>query len=307
MSSRLVAVAPATRPEMHKAMCRAVTAGGAILADPQEAEALVWADPHQAELFREIIASNPEIQWVQLPYAGIETFLEHLDEHRTWTNAKGVYAAAVAETVLAHILALCKNLHGYARATRWERPVGQMLRGSRITILGGGGIARHLLALLIPFNCDVTIVRRTGQPLNGASRTIAAAGFPEVLPETDVLVLALPLTPETEGIVGTPELTALPNHALLINVARGRHVVTEAVVEALRTGSIGGAALDVTSPEPLPDDHPLWHEPTCLITPHIGNTPEMGLKLLEPFVMENVRRFCSGEDLLAQIDISVGY
>jgi D-3-phosphoglycerate dehydrogenase len=83
--------------------------------------------------------------------------------------------------------------------------------------------------------------------------------------------------------------------------------VTDALVEALRGGRIGGAALDVTDPEPLPDGHPLWSLPNCLITPHIGNTPEMGLELLEPFVAENVRRFCDGADLLASVDVALGY
>ncbi len=102
-------------------------------------------------------------------------------------------------------------------------------------------------------------------------------------------------------------MAALPNHAWLVNVARGGHVVTEDLVEALRSNSLGGAALDVTAPEPLPDGHPLWSEPRCLITPHVANTPEMGLRLLEPFVAENVSRFCSGKTLLAPVDVALGY
>jgi phosphoglycerate dehydrogenase-like enzyme len=151
------------------------------------------------------------------------------------------------------------------------------------------------------------VVRRSDEPVAGADRTITTSRLHEVLPRTDVLVLALALTPETAGIIGAPELAALPDHALLVNVARGGHVDTDAIVEALASERLGGAAFDVTDPEPLPDGHPLWSEPRCLITPHVANTPEMGLALLEPFVAENVRRFCVGEDLLATVDVALGY
>jgi phosphoglycerate dehydrogenase-like enzyme len=120
-------------------------------------------------------------------------------------------------------------------------------------------------------------------------------------------VLALALTAETTGIVGRPEFDALPDHAMLVNVARGAHVVTDELVDALQGGRIAAAALDVTEPEPLPDGHPLWSLPNCLITPHIGNTPEMGIRLLEPFVADNVRRFCEGRELLAGVDVALGY
>jgi hypothetical protein len=129
----------------------------------------------------------------------------------------------------------------------------------------------------------------------------------EVLPMTDVLVVALALTAETTGIIGRPEFDALPDRAMLVNVARGGHVVTSDLVDALQGGRIAAAALDVTDPEPLPDGHPLWSLPNCLITPHIGNTPEMGIRLLEPFVADNVRRFCEGRDLLAGVDVALGY
>ena len=305
--SRPIAVAPETRPAMYHAMCRAVSAGGGRLVPVSEADGLIWADPYRADLFPEVMAHAADLLWIQLPYAGIEPFLDHLDEDHRWTNAKGVYAPAVAETVMALLLALAKNLHGYARERSWTGPEGRILAGSRITILGGGGITSHLLPLLAPWGCDVTVVRRSDTPVPGADRTITGARLHEVLPLTDVLVLALALTAETTGIIDGPELDALPDHAVLVNVARGGHVVTDALVEALRGGRIGGAALDVTDPEPLPDGHPLWSLPNCLITPHIGNTPEMGLELLEPFVAENVRRFCDGEDLLAPVDVALGY
>ena len=120
-------------------------------------------------------------------------------------------------------------------------------------------------------------------------------------------MLALALTPDTERIVDAAVLDALPDHAWVVNVARGGHVDTDALVAALGAGTIGGAALDVTAPEPLPDDHPLWSLPNATVTPHVGNTPEMGRPLLAARVTENVRRFTSGEPLVGPVDPDLGY
>jgi phosphoglycerate dehydrogenase-like enzyme len=103
------------------------------------------------------------------------------------------------------------------------------------------------------------------------------------------------------------EFGLMEDHAWIVNVARGRHIVTDDLVEALRTGMIGGAALDVTDPEPLPIDHPLWTLPNCIITPHVGNTPEMAKPLLAARVTENVRRFGRGDDLIGLVDVDAGY
>jgi phosphoglycerate dehydrogenase-like enzyme len=121
------------------------------------------------------------------------------------------------------------------------------------------------------------------------------------------VVLALALTPDTEGIIGRAELARMSERGWLVNVARGKHIVTDELVEALRGGVIGGAGLDVTDPEPLPDDHPLWSVPNCIITPHVANTPEMALPLLAARITENVRRWASGEPLIGLVDPSLGY
>ncbi|MEE2767706.1 MAG: NAD(P)-dependent oxidoreductase [Actinomycetota bacterium] len=305
--SRPIAVAPDTRQDMHEAMSQAVESAGGQLVDPSDAEGLVWADPARPDLFPSIVDGADRLEWIQLPYAGVEPFAHHLDDRWTWTCGKGVYAPAVAESVMALALALVKNLPAYSRADTWLPPTGRYLAGSRVTILGGGGITKCLLPLLAPFECSTVVVRRHDRPILGADRTTTIDGLPELLPDTDLLVLALALTEETRGLIDAEALSLLPLHALLINVARGRHVVTGDLVEALATGVIGGAALDVTDPEPLPDDHPLWAESRCLITPHVANTPEMGLELLTPFVEDNVRRFLDGRPLRALVDIDLGY
>jgi phosphoglycerate dehydrogenase-like enzyme len=285
----------------------AVEAGGARIVPVDEAEGLVWAQPTGADELVAALAEAPDVRWVQTPFAGVEPFIHLMRDGRTWTCGKGVYAEPVAEMALTLALAGMRGFGTYARAARWEPPQGVNLIGARVTILGGGGITESLLRLIAPFRCRVTVVRRSVAPMEGADRVVDPDGMTELLPETDLLVLALALTPETEGIIGRSELAALPETAWLVNVARGPHVRTDALVDALTSGSIGGAGLDVVDPEPLPEGHPLWTEPRCLLTPHVGNTPRMAVPLLSARITENVRRFAAGEPLLGLVDPDAGY
>jgi phosphoglycerate dehydrogenase-like enzyme len=141
----------------------------------------------------------------------------------------------------------------------------------------------------------------------GADRVVTVDRLHQTLPGADLVVLALSLTPETEGIIGAAELDRMEPHGWLVNVARGRHVVTDDLVDALRRRSIGGGALDVTEPEPLPADHPLWDLDNCLITPHTANTWAMAEPLFAGRVTENVTRFGRGEELLGLVSPRLGY
>lgn len=285
----------------------AIVAGGGTLAEPNQAEALIWTDPSDPNGLRHMLDNHPSLRWVQLPWAGIEPFLEVLDHDRVWTAGKGVYAEPVAEHALGLALAGFRNIAGYARAKSWSPPVGTSLYGANVTILGAGGITTSLLRLLEPFDCRVTVVRRKDQPIDSVERTATLAELSSIFPTTDLLVIALSLTPETTHIIDKSRLSMLPNHAWIVNVARGKHVVTDDLVDALRDGVIAGAALDVTDPEPLPSTHPLWNMPQCIITPHIGNTPEMAVPVLSERVSENVRRFGAGAQLIGIVDVSAGY
>jgi phosphoglycerate dehydrogenase-like enzyme len=285
----------------------AVRAGGAEIGPPAEAEGLVWASTGQADDLAALLRANPGIRWVQLPWAGIEPFVGVLDDDHTWTCGKGVYAVPVAEHALALGLAGLRGLVGYGRATTWSGPQGQNLVGARVTIVGGGGITDELLKLLAPFGAEVTVVRRHPAAMAGVAEVVGTDQLHAALAGRRLVVLALSLTDETRGLIGADELAAMDDDAWLVNVARGAHVQTDALVEALRSGSIGGAALDVTDPEPLPDGHPLWDEPRCLLTPHVGNTPEMATPLLSERIRENTRRFLAGEELLGLVDPALGY
>jgi phosphoglycerate dehydrogenase-like enzyme len=290
-----------------EALTAAVRDGGGIPSSIAEAEAVVWTDARDPGELRTLLDVHPQVRWVQLPWAGIEPFVEVLDHDRLWTCGKGVYAEPVAEHALALALAGLRGVAGYARASSWTGPVGRNLLGAEVTILGGGEITRSLVRLLRPFDARLTVVRRHPEPLEGVDEVVPAGELLSVLSRSDLVVLALALTPETDRIIGREALDAMPDHAWLVNVARGRHVDTDALVDALRARSIGGAALDVSDPEPLPDDHPLWSLPNAIITPHVGNTPEMGRELLSARVRENVRRFAAGTDLLGPVHVDLGY
>jgi phosphoglycerate dehydrogenase-like enzyme len=299
----------AVEPEgwRRPAVVDAVLAGGGRVVPSAEADALVWVDPAGPAALADLLARGHSPAWIQLPFADISGYRALLDDRRTWTCGKGIYAAPVAEHALALALAGLRGLHRYRDAGRWIGAVGRSLTGGRVTILGGGGIARVLVDLLEPFGCEVTVVRRRPEPLAGAT-VVTIDGLREALGQVDVVFLALALTPETVGIIGEEELRAMRPDAWLVNVARGRHVDTSALARALDEGWIEGAALDVTDPdEPLPDDHPLWEIENCIITPHVGNTPQEGLRLLAGRVEENVRRFRSGRLLLGVVDVEAGY
>lgn len=302
-----VALGPHGSPEW---MAAAITAGGGeVLAADQigQADALVWSDPYAPELLEQAIDSAPELRWVQLPFAGVENYIHLIDDDRNWTCGKGVYAAPVAELALSLALAGMRGLGTYARSASWQLPTGVNLLGARVTILGGGGITEHLLRLLRPFDCHVTVVRNRVQDMDGADDVLGADRYVDGLPNADLVVLALPLTPDTEGIMSRDEFEAMERHAWLVNVARGQHVVTDDLVAALQEGLIGGAGLDVTDPEPLPAGHPLWELRNCIITPHTGNTPEMGVPLLAERISANVHRFAHGESLIGAVDRDLGY
>ena len=195
-----------------------------------------------------------------------------LDDQRIWTCGKGVYSQPVAEHVLGSILALKRGFVTYARKQEWSGPIGETLFGAHVVILGAGGIADDLLPLLSAFDCETTVVRRSKEKKSTATHTATLDNLPEILPSADVVVLALALTPATSGIVNSSFLELMAKEAILVNVARGKHVITSDLVGALQSGEILGAVLDVTDPEPLPEGHILWTLDNCLITPHIGNT-----------------------------------
>ena len=299
-----VAVAPSRAAHVVAAVEQG---GGSVVALTEEPEALVWMAPDDPAGLQEAVRSAPSLRWVQLPFAGVEHFTEVLDPSLTWTCAKGVYADPVAEHALALALAGLRSLPERARARSWGEQAASTLYDAEVVVLGAGGITASLLGLLAPFRCTTTVVRRSGEPVEGATRTVATDRLDDVLGDALVVVLALALTGQTRHVIGAEQLRAMRADAWLVNVARGAHVDTDALVTALRDGRLGGAALDVTDPEPLPDGHPLWDLPNCIITPHTANPWQTAQPLLAQRITDNVRRDLAGEPLTGLVDLDAGY
>jgi phosphoglycerate dehydrogenase-like enzyme len=283
--------------------------GGEVVDLADRPDSLVWLDPGDVDGLTAWLAEVPDARWVQLPFAGVERVAAAglLDDARIWTCAKGAYAEPVAEHALALALAGLRHLPARVEARSWGIPAGTSLYDQKVTIVGGGGIATSLLEQLAPFRVEATVVRRNPAPVPGAARVLPVGQLHDALVDPLVVVLALSLTPETTGIIGAAELAAMPETAWLVNVARGGHVDTAALVEALGSGSIAGAALDVTDPEPLPDGHPLWDLPNCIITPHTADTIEMVVPLLAERIRTNVRRLADDDPLVGRVDATAGY
>jgi phosphoglycerate dehydrogenase-like enzyme len=305
-----IALGPFARPARVASTRGAVREGGGEPTEVDDrAEGLVWLDPADVGGLRRALDTATSARWVQLPFAGVEDVAAAgiLDPDRIWTCAKGAYAEPVAEHALLLALAGLRLLKRRITAHSWGSAGGESLYDEPVTILGGGGIATSLLELLAPLRCAVTVVRRQPGELPGAARTVQTGDLHAALEQARVVFVALALTPSTEKIIGAPELAAMHENAWLVNVARGRHVDTGALVTALRDRYIGGAALDVTDPEPLPDGHPLWNLENCIITPHTADTAEMIDRMFARRVRENVAAFAAGEPLSGLVDPAAGY
>jgi len=174
--------------------------GGKVAALSPEVKGLVWTDYHRPDLLRQVLGENPQLTWVQLPFAGVDAFVDILDAPPTFTCAKGSYSQPVAEHALALMLALGRTIPERVRATSWGDKFAVSLYESKVLIVGGGGITAELLRLLEPFLCPVTVVRNSGAPMPGATLTIGLDELDEHLPDADFVVVAAALTPQTEGL-----------------------------------------------------------------------------------------------------------
>ncbi|APT85217.1 dihydrofolate reductase [Corynebacterium aquilae DSM 44791] len=278
-------------------------AGADIVDTMEQAEGFLFTQT-PTDPFPEL---TDNITWVQFPMAGINSFLDQgiITPGRRYSNASGVYGEQVAEAALAMILGLYHQHPTVTRADSWSvRPEldtnTRWLRGRTVFIIGYGGIGRDLERYLEPFN--VNLIRMRSQGIDGGYDTLHDA-----LAAADIVVLACPLTEKTNKLMGAEEFAAMKNDALLINVARGEVVDTDALVNALDNGEIAGAGIDVTDPEPLPDGHALWGRNNVIITPHTANTYASMDALLAPVVAENYTRLINGEKMLTEVDPDRGY
>jgi phosphoglycerate dehydrogenase-like enzyme len=259
------------------------------------------------------LLASQRIRWIEISSAGYEAYdradLRDVLVRRgvAVTNSGGVYADACAHHALALMLGACRGLPASMALQgerRWGftelRPHMRLLSGANVLILGWGQIARRLAALLAPFGANVTAVRRHvagDEPI----RVITTESLDAALAETDHLVDLLPGGADTLRFVNAERLARLPRGAWVYNVGRGTTVDQDALAAALDSGHLGGAWLDVTDPEPLPADHPLWRAPQCFITPHLagGQADERGHQVRH--FVDNLARFVGDHTLVDRI------
>ncbi len=284
----------------------AVVAGGGQVSSIGDADGLIWGGGDIADLVTAVQAGS-HLRWVQLPSAGVDRYRTVIDDRLTWTAAKGIFDDYVAEHVVALALAGFRHLGAGTRKDEWDRRDAATLFDAHVCILGAGGIATALLRLLSPFCVHATVIRRHPVAIEGVERTLPLSQLSEGLRDANLVVLAVPLTAETQGVIAERELRAMREDAWLINVGRGQLVVTDDLVSALREGWIGGAGLDVTDPEPLPPGHSLWQFENCIITPHVANPPNLERGPLASLISENVRRYLRGDPLQGTVDPALGY
>lgn len=293
----------------------AVMAGGGRPVPLEQARAVVWFGfPHNFPPLPDAI------RWVQLPFAGVEPWadaglLESPATGRAWTNGAGVYADTVAEHALALLLTGVRGLRRAAGSQTWDpagvAPAVGSLRGSAVGVIGAGGIGRALIPMLRALGAEAIAVNHSGRPVEIAGQapieTLPVTELRAALPRCDHLVLSAPGTPEARNLLGAAEIAMLRPHSWIVNVGRGTLIDTDSLTAALQRQDLGGAGLDVTEPEPLPDGHPLWTLPNVILTPHVANPPQGIAPLLAARITENVRRFAAGDDLLGVVDPARGY
>ena len=299
-----VSILPKSFPEYELAV---QSGGGAVVGFDETVGAVIWTDYSKPNDLRELLNANPQITWVQLPFAGVDAFAEIITHPIRFTSAKGAYRKPVAEHALMLMMALGRAIPERVRAKTWGSSFAVSLYDSRILIVGGGGITEELLLQLQPFNTEVIVIRNRAIPMLGATETKTFGSLDEEIAKADFVVLAAALTDETRGLINQSRLKAMKQTAYLVNVARGPMVITEDLIEALNSGEIAGAALDVTDPEPLPDGHPLWEARNILITPHTADTREQVIPLFSERVRLNVQAFLGEGDWVGVVDPKLGY
>ncbi|WP_433799463.1 2-hydroxyacid dehydrogenase [Actinomycetospora sp. CA-084318] len=247
-----------------------------------------------ADAARDLLDACPQVRLVQLLTAGAEKFVGALPDGVALSDCKGAHGGVTAEWVLAAILAVLREIPEFVRhqvAAHWDQHLTDTLTGKSVLLVGAGDLAEQTGRRLEPFDVGpVTLVgSRAREGVHGVDE------LPDLLPDHDITVLLVPLTDTTRGMVDAAFLAAMPDGALLVNAARGPVVDTDALLAELTSGRLR-AAVDVTDPEPLPADHPLWRAPNLLITPHVGGSVPGHLERAYRIVVPQIEAVVAGED-----------
>ena len=299
-----IAMEPKAFPEY---LAAAEVGGAQVVPMSKEVEALIWLDYSKPNELAEMLDENPQIKWVQLPFAGVDAFAHIISRPILFTSAKGSYREPVAEHALALSRAMMRVIPERVVTKTWGRQFADSLYDSNVLIFGGGGITEELLKLLAPFRANVTVIRKNPAPMAGAEVTLGFDQLDIELPKADLVILAAALTDETRQLFDAKKFGLMQPTAYLVNIARGPMVHTADLIEALNNGVIAGAAVDVTDPEPLPDGHPLWQAKNIIITPHTADTRKQVVRLFSDRIRENVRAYGQGKPMVGVVDPKLGY
>jgi phosphoglycerate dehydrogenase-like enzyme len=303
-SNNKVSILPKSFPEYEKAVANA---GGIVSQFDETVGAVIWTDYSKPVELKTLLEENPQVEWVQLPFAGVDAFSEVIKHPIRFTSAKGAYRKPVAEHALLLMMALGRVIPERVRAKSWGESFAVSLYDSRILIIGGGGITEELLNLLAPFKTHISVIRNRDIAMPGASATRTFENLDEELALADFVVLAAALTEETRGLIDARRLELMKESAYLVNIARGPMVVTFDLIAALNGGVIAGAAVDVTDPEPLPVGHALWEAKNILITPHTADTRAQVVLLFSERVDNNVKAYLGHGEWVGLVDPVLGY
>ncbi|MCS7186238.1 MAG: D-2-hydroxyacid dehydrogenase [Armatimonadetes bacterium] len=267
---------------------------------------------------REILETATNLKWAHIPWAGVDSLIETIRKTPAIvTCGKGVFDAPMADHVFALMLTLTRQINIFLRyqiAGVWRRELPNShltdLWGKTMGIVGLGNIGREVARRASAFGMRVLAVKRrpsaiSEEPVDGLF--LGYEGLRLMLPECDFVVITAALTPQTRYLLGRNELASMKKGSILINVARGALIDEQALVEALSSGQLAGAGLDVFENEPLPPNSPLWHMPNVVITPHVGGLSERTRQRVFERFLENLRRFISGEPLIGVVDKDAGY
>lgn len=271
----------------------------------------LYGEPRGA--LREAWGEAGSVRWIHVASVGVDgaLFPQLVESEVAVTNSRGVFDVSLSEYVVSLMLALAKDLPRTLQAQaghRWDHHPLDMVAGTQVVIVGAGSIARATARLLRAMGATVTLVGRSERPEVGREGLIrGVADLPGLLPEADWLVVAAPLTAGTRGLIGSGELGLLPSRARLVNVGRGPIIDEVALIAALATGALAGAALDVFETEPLPGDSPLWSMPHVIISPHIGGDVPGTPDALVAAFLANLERYLRGEPLRDVVDKRLGY
>ena len=269
-----------------------------------------WFDLYKKDDMAEAVRRAVKLKWLNSIYAGVDGMPLDLMAERnvTFTNGAGINAITIAEYVVMGMLTVAKGYRDVVRAQErheWlmDSPGKVELFGSKALLLGYGAIGKLIEERLAPFGVDVTVVRRSKGP-----NVLGPDEWRGVLHDYDWVILAVPATAETDGMIGAAELASMKPSAVLVNIARGTVIDQDALVAALTAKSIGGAFLDVTTPEPLPADDPLWSIDTAHVTMHLSGRAQdkMFARSVERFI-GNLKRWHDGERVEPQVDLRLGY